>query len=181
MHNVFCLHLPLNDAMQPTLNTSARKVPAAARPQLREVVRIFEQGDVKSAHLLLGLIHKEVPHNALVASYFGLSCILYGGQRKKGLLLCSGAVRRGVRDPVLWLNLAKAQTRLGMKADAIRSLQEGLRLQPDHVGLLSLWCTLGIRRRPAVPFLCRSNPINKALGKMTIGRREGPAKPNGKR
>jgi hypothetical protein len=43
---------------------------------------------------------------------------------------------------------------------------DGLKVEPDHGQLLELQHELGLRKRPVLSFLSRSNPINSLLGRI---------------
>jgi hypothetical protein len=46
-----------------------------------------------------------------------------------------------------------------------------------HEGLRRAIAAMGVRKRPAVPLLARSHPINKLLGKMAHQEKERKAAP----
>jgi tetratricopeptide (TPR) repeat protein len=63
-----------------------------------------------------------------------------------------------------YANLAHVYMISGQRKKAYEIVQTGLRLLPDHEGLQRARRQLGVRSRPAVPFLDRSHPINVSLG-----------------
>jgi predicted Zn-dependent protease len=146
--------------------------PPAMPAQLRQALQLLEAGENKGAHLAFTAAYQQEPQNPLVASYYGLSCALVLGPDQKALTLCSWAARHGLPDPVLWLNLAKVQAKLGKVVDAVKALEKGLKLKPRHPEIVAFWGTLGKRRKPPVPFLRRGNPLNRALGKLSYGRKK---------
>ena len=50
--------------------------------------------------------------------------------------------------------------------EAIEALAQGLEIDPQHRRLHELHEELGLRRRPILAFLGRSNPVNYVLGKL---------------
>ncbi|HTD53704.1 MAG TPA: hypothetical protein VK780_11835, partial [Thermoanaerobaculia bacterium] len=54
----------------------------------------------------------------------------------------------------------------GDRKKTFDAVAKGLRLAPRHTELLELQRSLGVRRRPAVPFLTRGNPLNVRLGRV---------------
>jgi len=48
-------------------------------------------------------------------------------------------------------------------------------LGPRHTALLALRRSLGVRRRPPVPFLDRGNPVNVRIGRV-LNRLKGGSK-----
>ena len=81
----------------------------------------------------------------------------------EAISLCKEAVRRDPREPKHFYYLGMIHLLAGQKRDAIRIFRMGLRCGkcPDIVAVLR---RMGIRRSPILPFLARSNPINKYLG-----------------
>jgi hypothetical protein len=68
--------------------------------------------------------------------------------------------------PVLYLNLGKAYLVSGKRKLAITAFQKGLGIDPKNQDLMREMKKLGIRKKPPVPFLGRSNSLNKYLGKI---------------
>ena len=74
---------------------------------------------------------------------------------------------RLLREPApadLHLRLARAYLSVHYRAQAVQALRAGAQVEPDHPGIHDTFVTLGIRRRPVLPFLRRGNPVNKYLG-----------------
>ena len=68
--------------------------------------------------------------------------------------------------PVFYLNLGRAYLAAGAKKDAAAVFKKGLEADPEDRDLLREIKRLGMRKKPVVPFLKRSNPINKYVGKL---------------
>jgi hypothetical protein len=51
-----------------------------------------------------------------------------------------------------------------MRREAIAAFEAGLRYDSDHSELRLEQQLIGLRKQPPMPFLSRSNPINKYLG-----------------
>ena len=49
---------------------------------------------------------------------------------------------------------------------AVNTIERGLKLDPDHKGLLELKQEIGARRKPVLGFLGRDNPLNVFLGRL---------------
>lgn len=99
-------------------------------------------------------------------SYLGYGRAAIGDGYKEGLRLCRVAVKRDAFEPENYLNLARTCLLRERRRLAISALNRGLRVSPRHPELLELRRELGLRRRPAIPFLSRSNPLNRELGKL---------------
>lgn len=99
-------------------------------------------------------------------SYLGQAIARCEGRKHEGLELCRHAVQTEPFRPENYLNLATLLLMTGNRRGAIRALRDGLALDSDHRGLLELQRRLGIRRRPPIPFLSRTNPLNRWLGRV---------------
>jgi hypothetical protein len=69
-------------------------------------------------------------------------------------------------NPVLYLNLGRAYLAAGNKEDAFEAFRMGLIFGNENEDLLCEIREIGMRRKPIVPFLQRSNPLNKYIGKV---------------
>lgn len=69
-------------------------------------------------------------------------------------------------------NLAAAYMHREDRFNAFQAIQEGIRFTGNARVLMDDMRKLGIRRRPPLPFLQRSNPINKYLGLMLYSNRK---------
>jgi tetratricopeptide (TPR) repeat protein len=81
----------------------------------------------------------------------------------KGISLCKEAVKHDPKNVVHFLFLGKIHLLEGKKNDAIRIFRLGLRIAKDPA-LAKELNRLGCRTSPVIPFLARSNPLNKYLG-----------------
>jgi hypothetical protein len=92
-------------------------------------------------------------------------------QYREGLALCRYAVKVAMCDPEVYLYLARTLLLMNNRGKALGILNRGLALAPDHPDLLDLRVELGVRRSPVVPFLSRTNPLNRWLGRVRHGTR----------
>lgn len=104
------------------------------------------------------------PKDASGLSYFGLCLALVKKQFKPAIDLCRRAIDLEFYNGDHYANLARVYIAAGNRRKAIETAENGLKLVPEHDYLLSVRKSLGIRARPAVPFLDRTNPINVSLG-----------------
>jgi tetratricopeptide (TPR) repeat protein len=104
------------------------------------------------------------PKDASGLSYFGLCLALVKKQFKPAIDLCRRAIDLEFYNGDHYANLARVYVAAGNRRKAIETAENGLKLVPDHEYLLEVRKSFGIRSRPAVPFLDRSNPINVSLG-----------------
>jgi tetratricopeptide (TPR) repeat protein len=99
----------------------------------------------------------------LVSSGMGYCLAKERGLYAEAVSLCKEALRQDPQEPLHFLYLGRVHMLAGRKKDAIRIFKMGLRYGrcPDIVAELN---RMGMRRSPVLPFLSRSNPINKYLG-----------------
>lgn len=96
-------------------------------------------------------------------SYLGYCLAKERGQFRKGVELCRISMEHEQGNPSHYLNLAKVHLVSGNKAEALRMLREGM-AKGGNEDILKKFDELGIRRAPPIPFLRRSNPLNKFTG-----------------
>jgi Tfp pilus assembly protein PilF len=104
------------------------------------------------------------------ASYYGYCLAAALGQTREGLSICRRAAASEFFTPDVLLNLARVQLLMGVRKQAWETLTKALSLDPDHRGVRATMAQMGLRRRPAIPFLGRSNPLNRAAGKRAVKR-----------
>jgi len=103
---------------------------------------------------------------ALVYSYLGYGIALRQQRLSEGLKLCQHAVKMEFYQAENFLNLARTLVLGGHRRAAVRALADGLKVEPDNEQLLELQHQMGLRKRPVLSFLSRSNPINSLLGRI---------------
>lgn len=84
---------------------------------------------------------------------------------KKAVSLCKEAIKKEPKNSVHFLNLGRVHILANQKKEAIRIFYMGLRYSENREIIAEL-NRIGRRRRPVLPFLERSNPLNKILGKI---------------
>lgn len=98
-------------------------------------------------------------------SYYGVAVALVNKKYKDAIDLCQKAIKLQFLNPHHYVNLAKVYIAAGHRKKAIQALEQGLSVLPGDRVIVVYWKQLGIRSRPAIPFLSRDNPLNVALGK----------------
>jgi tetratricopeptide (TPR) repeat protein len=140
---------------------------------LRAVRTQLRNGKQKEAYGLLLQATVQYPEDPLILSYFGCLQALVDKKSRSGVENCKRAIlllkkqqsfSEEVLYPVFYLNLGRAYVAAGKKKDAIDSYKKGLRYDGGNSELKKELLGLGARKLPPVPFLDRSNPINKYLG-----------------
>jgi tetratricopeptide (TPR) repeat protein len=140
---------------------------------LRAVRSHLRSGKQKEAYGLLLQASVQYPEDPLILSYFGCLQAIVDRKFRSGVETCKRAIlllkrqqafSEEVLYPVFYLNLGRAFVAAGKKQDAIDALKKGLRYDNGNSDLKKELQGLGVRKQPPVPFLDRSNPINKYIG-----------------
>jgi len=114
-------------------------------------------------------------------SYFGLCLALVRKDFKSAIDLCRRAVDLEFYNGDHYANLARVYVAAGNRKKALETVNKGLELIPEHDYLMQVRASLGVRARPAVPFLDRANPINVSLGQARHAKKVSDATPRRKR
>ena len=142
---------------------------------MRPVIAHLRKGEQKEAYVLLQHIFLEHPDDPFVLSYYGWLQALVDKKYRAGVDKCRQAIstiqkltafNEDMLYPLFYLNLGKAYVAARRKRDAFDAFEKGLEFDKSNRGILMEIRALGSRKKATVPFLDRSNPINKYLGKM---------------
>jgi tetratricopeptide (TPR) repeat protein len=114
------------------------------------------------------------PEDPYVLSYYGLLTALVQKKHKDGIKLCKHSVKALKKSnydkisayPTLYLNFGRIYLLSGDKNKAFDTFHKGLAKDHEYRDLIWELKKLGIRRPPVIPFLGRSNFLNKHLGKL---------------
>lgn len=104
------------------------------------------------------------PKAASGLSWFGLCVALVRKEFKPAVDLCRRAIELEFYNGDHYANLARVYLAADKRKKALETVETGLKVAPDHEYLREVRASLGIRSRPAVPFLDRTHPINVSLG-----------------
>ena len=116
------------------------------------------------------------PNNPILISYHGLLDAVVNKRYSKGIHMCRQSFKilreqmslgEGFFLTILYLNLGKAYLAADKKKEAYLSFQRGLQVDKKNEEILCELRKLGMRRKPALPFLSRSNALNKFLGRRS--------------
>lgn len=180
----------LNEKLQELMHqqhSSAIGLLRAEKPKERKTVSVYLK-NVKSllrvnncegALKILDNALTEHPFNAFLLSYYGYLDATVNKNYARGIDLCKTALEilkedlreeaslgREVSYPVFYLNLGRAYLAAGFKKDAVEVFRKGLEADPGDSDLRREMRSLGMRRKPFIAFLKRSNPINKYAGML---------------
>jgi len=140
---------------------------------LKAVRNQLRNKNLKEAYGLLQQAAVQYPDEPLILSYFGCFQAIVDKKYRSGVEACKRAIvllkkketfSEEVLYPVFYLNLGRAYVAAGKKKDAIDSLKKGLRYDNENSDLKKELHKLGVRKQPPVPFLDRSNVINRYVG-----------------
>ncbi|MGC2061365.1 MAG: hypothetical protein WA610_00175 [Thermodesulfovibrionales bacterium] len=140
-----------------------------------EVQGLLRKGDGRSANILLEEALRKFPGDPFLLSYYGCLVAIVRNNPREGISICRDAIRRLDETipfgseffyPVFYLNLGRAYLKAEKKQEAINAFYRGLKNDPDNKDIHQELVKLGNRRRLPLPFLERSNPINKYIGML---------------
>ena len=138
---------------------------------LRLGIRSCREGNWREGLTRLNLLaQREDRHGNLPGffyGYLGQAIARCEGRKRVGLELCLHAVERDPFRPESYFNLASVYLIIGNRRAAIRALNSGLALAPEHPALLELQESIGTRRPPVLRFLSRDHLLNDWLGHVT--------------
>jgi Flp pilus assembly protein TadD len=98
-------------------------------------------------------------------SYLGYCIAKERGQVSRGAELCAISLEYDPNNPAHYLNLGKIQLLSGSRAEALSVLREGV-ARGESAEIMVILDEFGKRRAPIIPFLPRSNSLNKFLGRL---------------
>jgi len=105
--------------------------------------------------------------NGQFYSYLGYGIARYERRVKEGLALCQHSIKLQFYEPENYLNLARVHLLARNRRKAVEALNRALKLNASNPGAMALAREIGWRRRPVIPFLSRSNFLNRLLGRLS--------------
>jgi tetratricopeptide (TPR) repeat protein len=130
----------------------------------------LENGETGAA---LELLKKAVSleRNPLYCSNLAVCLAKEKRDFKQAVSLCKEAIRKEPKNSIHFLNLGRVHILADQKRDALRIFSMGLRNE-NNQDIIAEMKKFDRRRPPLISFLERSNPINKALGKIFYKQRD---------
>ena len=110
-------------------------------------------------------------------SYFGLCLALVQKKYRAASDLCKRAIDLEFYNGDHYANYARVYMLVGNRKKALETVENGLKIAPENDALRKVRQELGVRARPAVPFLDRSHPINVSLGQARHAKKSAEAAP----
>ncbi|OGW56227.1 MAG: hypothetical protein A2Y81_03880 [Nitrospirae bacterium RBG_13_43_8] len=139
------------------------------------VNKLLKRRKYQSAFKLVTTALEQYPDEPILLSYYGYLEARVNKNYAQGISTCMKAREmileramsgREFFNPVLYLNLGRAYLAAGSKEEAFEAFRTGLMFGSENEDLLCEIRDLGVRRKPIVPFLPRSSPVNKCIGKL---------------
>ena len=136
-----------------------------------ESKKLFDKGikELTEGNTLSALSYFEgafqLDETPLICSCFAFCIAKERGQIKKGISLCKDAISIEPENSSHYLNLEKIYLIEKKKEDAVYVFRKGLHYE-ENEQIVNELNKLGTRRPPVIPFLRRSNLLNKYLGIM---------------
>jgi len=140
-----------------------------------EIKQLLRRGNGKQALEIIREGMQKFPADPFLYSYYGCLIAIVENNPREGIKICEEAIRKLETSmpfgteffyPAFYLNLGRAYLKGNRKADAIKAFKKGLKSDPENNDLQWEMQKLGSRKKPVVPFLHRSNPINKYIGML---------------
>ena len=104
------------------------------------------------------------PKDASALSYFGLCLAMVHRKFKEAVELCKRAIDLEFYNGDHYANLARVYIAGNNRKKAYETLESGMKVASENEALRAVRKEMGVRSRPAVPFLDRAHPINVSLG-----------------
>lgn len=139
-------------------------VTESSERQFKEGLEFLKGNNLEKATRAFEKAYKEDKENAKYMSYYGMCAALRWGEIGLGLELCTRAVKKEFYKTDYYINLARVYMKADNKKGAITVLKKGLRFDPENDIIHDELVRLGARKKSIIPFLGRSNPLNKSLG-----------------
>jgi hypothetical protein len=152
---------------------------------LHTVKAHLKSGKQREAYFAVQDAALEYPDDPAILSYYGWLQALVDRRYRPGVDKCKMALSmmqkestfgEDKRYPVLFLNLGRAYVAAGKKREALEAFHDGLNYNMRNGEILLELRSLGNRKKALVPFLDRSNPINKIVGRIVHTVKKGAAK-----
>ena len=146
--------------------------PNKALEMVRDALMKHE-GGAEVLRTLDSTVFKRPPVLPELLSLYGLCIVFAEGRLQKGSILCKIALEMDKEQPELYLNLGRVYMKAGQKNKAILTFRKGLSKTGRNSEMEQELEGLGVRARPPIPFLPRSNFLNKYIGLYLYRMRRG--------
>jgi tetratricopeptide (TPR) repeat protein len=162
-----------HEAIAGALRKENVRKPMSPSHFLEEVRVLLQRKENRRALELLTKALKKYPDDPFLLSYFGCLEALINKNYADGIGFCKRAIEmldekipfgQEIFYPTFYLNLGRSYIAADNRSGATEALQKGLTFDSENKDLLWEMRKLGVRRKPVLPYLNRSNPLNKYIG-----------------
>lgn len=108
----------------------------------------------------------ELPVHPQYLSHYGVALAGATGRTEEGRRLCTRSIQLEPYEPEHYLNLGLVMRMTGNRKEALAAFTRGLSIRPDHPDLMAEMRRSERRRGAPLPFLPRTHPLNRCLGKF---------------
>ncbi len=115
----------------------------------------------------------ELPVQPQYLSHYGVALAGAAGRMEEGRRLCDRSIQLEPYEPEHYLNLGLVLRMTGNRREALAAFARGLAIRPGHPDLIEATRRSERRRGAPFPFLPRTHPINRCLGKLLRASRAG--------
>ncbi|MCK4738932.1 MAG: hypothetical protein KAT46_03195 [Deltaproteobacteria bacterium] len=136
----------------------------SAKDLFKKGLKLYKKKRLEEACPLFEKAYNLEKKNPDYMSYHGLTTALRWGKIGLGIELCTRAIKIEAFDARYYVNLGTVYMHAENKRGAITVCKKGLRFDPDNYDLHEILILVGVRKRQVIPFLKRSNFLNKILG-----------------
>ncbi len=144
---------------------------------LRQAKAHLLAGRQEAAYALLQRSLEHFPNEPVLLSHYGLLLVLLDKRYRTGIETCQQAIEKHKKNtafdeemlyPLLYYNLGKAYTAAGKRKEAVKAFKMGIAYDSgNNNDVKKELLRMGMKRgNPSIPFLERSNPLNKYIGLM---------------
>jgi hypothetical protein len=169
-----------NDGGPQTPSSGESPAIAPAAEYIKATRAHLWSGRQKQAYSILLKASSAYPGHPIILSYCGWLQAVVDKKHQSGIASCRKAFvnfktanpdTARIIYPLLYLNLGRTLLIAGKKKEAVESFVKGLHYDQGHSEIKKEMKSLGIRKEPFLPFLSRSNPLNKYVGKLLHAKR----------
>lgn len=136
----------------------------SSEEQFKQGLHFLKEGILEKATRAFEKAYKEDKENAKYMSYYGMCAALRWGEIGLGIELCTKAVKKDFSKTEYYINLAKVYLKTDNKKGAAAVFKKGFAIDPENHIIYEELVKLGAVGKPIIPFVKRSNPMNKFLG-----------------
>jgi tetratricopeptide (TPR) repeat protein len=149
------------------------------KPTIEQAINVARRDDyLRALNMFVEVYGEGVPSvknpkDAAGLSYFALTVALVKRDFRNAIEICKRAITLEFYNGDHHANLSRIYLAAGNRKKAVETADAGLKVVPEHEYLTEVRKELGVRARPAVPVLARTNPINVSLGQARHAKKLG--------